>query len=226
MNRVLLCLILAFTTAAVKAQQLVAVTDSLSYLAMGDSYTVGRLMPLAQTFPFLLAAKLNSKGIKTSRPVIVAQNGWRTDELLKAIKDTSIKHTYDFVTLLIGVNNHYQRKPIEVYRTEFKQLLDSAIAYAKGNAIHVIVLSIPDWGATPFATGRNPPKIAAEIDAYNDINKELTKIAGANYINITSLTRDVADSPDIYAPDKLHYSGKMYGWWADKAAAIVKKMIN
>jgi lysophospholipase L1-like esterase len=222
MNRIFLWLVLTIAGKTVMAQQPAPAIDSLSYLAMGDSYTVGRMMPCAQSFPFLLAAKLNNKGIKTSRPAIVAQNGWRTDELLKAIKDTGIKHTCDFVTLLIGVNNHYQKKPIEIYRTEFKQLLDSAITYAKGNAKHVIVLSIPDWGATPFATGRYPPKIAAEIDAYNEINKELTKIAGANYINITGLTRDVADNPEIYAPDKLHYSVIMYGWWADKAVSVVR----
>jgi lysophospholipase L1-like esterase len=201
-------------------------SDSLSYLAMGDSYTVGRMMPAAQSFPYLLVNKLNSKSIKTAQPVVTAQNGWRTDELLNFLKNAKTKHTYDVVTLLIGVNNHYQKKDIEIYRAEFKQILDSAIVFAKGNPKHVVVLSIPDWGVTPFAAFRNAPKITVEIDAYNEINKEITKKAGAVYINVTGLTRDVAAEPDIYAPDQLHYSGKMYGWWADKVASAIRSNLK
>ena len=222
MKKAWLILSVVLCSCQILQAQVVLKTDSLRYLAMGDSYTVGRLMPPAESFPYLLVKKLNSKGIKTARPTLLAQNGWRTDELLSAVKNGHISYDYNFVTLLIGVNNHYQKKDIVVYQVEFKQLLDSAIAFAGRNAKHVIVLSIPDWGVTPFAALRNPPKIAAEIDAYNQLNKELTKQAGATYINITGLTRDVADEPGIMASDQLHYTGKMYGWWADKVASAVR----
>lgn len=193
---------------------------------MGDSYTSGRLVNPDQTFPALLTQKLNNKHIATAKPTVLAREGWRTDELLKAIMDTKPDHRFNFVTLLIGVNNQFQHKDIKTYRSEFKQLLDSAIAIAGGKAGHVIVLSIPDWGVTPFAVTRNPDKIAEEIDAYNAINKDLAKQVGALYINITGLSRDVANDPETLAADQLHPSGKMYNWWADKVAAVIKSALR
>ncbi|RYD87423.1 MAG: SGNH/GDSL hydrolase family protein, partial [Sphingobacteriales bacterium] len=159
--------------------------DSIRYLALGDSYTVGRYVEQSESFPFQLVKKLNDKHILTAQPVLIAQNGWRTDELIKGIEAQAGNAQYDIVTLLIGVNNQYQKKDIDTYRTEFLQLINTAIKLAKGNPKHVFILSIPDWGATPFANGRDQVKIAAEIDAYNEINKLITKTAGSKYIDIT-----------------------------------------
>lgn len=191
-------------------------SDSLHYLALGDSYTVGRYVDRSQSFPYQLAAKLNSKHIATAQPVLIAQNGWRTDELINGIKQQTDNARYDLVTLLIGVNNQYQKKDIETYRKEFAEILNSAIFLAKGNQKHVFVLSIPDWGVTPFANGRNRENIAAEIDAYNAINKKVTKAAGANYINITELSRAASDDKEYVTTDNLHPSAKMYKWWVDR----------
>jgi lysophospholipase L1-like esterase len=200
--------------------------DSLTYLALGDSYTVGRNVVTPQTFPYQLVSKLNSKGFRTKGPVVVAQNGWRTDELLKNLADNKVSKRYNFVTLLIGVNNQYQQKNIEDYRTQFRQLLDSAIVYAGGVAKHVIVISIPDWGVTPFANGRNLQKIATEIDAYNQISKEATQTAGATYVNITGLSRDIADDKETLSIDELHPSAKAYGWWVDRIYPAVKSALK
>lgn len=225
MKQVWLILLVCLLTANVGMGQ-VTTADSLTYLALGDSYTVGRNVATAQTFPYQLVSRLNAKGIKTASPVLIAKNGWRTDEILKNLGDNKVSKRYGFVTLLIGVNNHYQQKNIDDYRTQFAQLLDSAIVYAGGVAKHVIVISIPDWGVTPFANGRNLEKIATEIDAYNQINKDAAKAAGAPYVNITGLSRDIAEDKETLSIDKLHPSGKAYGWWVDKIFPVVKSALK
>lgn len=200
-----------------------AITDSVRYLAMGDSYTAGRFVPTAQSFPYQLVASLQNKGVNVAQPVILAQNGWRTDELLKGIAEHAKTETFDFVTLLIGVNNQYQNKNHDTYQTEFTQVLNSAIIMAKGNPKHVFVLSIPDWGSTPFANGRNLDKISTEIDEYNIINKAVANAAKVHYIDVTSLSRTDGMNTDLVTTDHLHPSARMYSWWVQKLAKEVSK---
>ena len=218
------CFLLAILiSAAGFCQSPKANTDSVRYLALGDSYTVGRFVPTAQSFPYQLTASLCAKSINAATPVVVAQNGWRTDELLKGIGEPAQRGTFDLVTLLIGVNNQYQQKSHDTYQTEFAQILNAAIIMAKGNPAHVFVLSIPDWGSTPFANGRNLDKIAAEIDEYNLINKAIADAAKVHYINLTGLSRTDGTNPDLVTTDRLHPSAKMYSWWIDKIAKEVRK---
>jgi lysophospholipase L1-like esterase len=175
-------------------------------LALGDSYTIGESVPEAERFPNQLARQL---GI--AAPQIIAKTGWTTDELNVAIDAANVTGTYDLVTLLIGVNNQYRGRDAEEYRREFAALLQRAIAFAGGDPGKVIVVSIPDWGVTPFAEGRDRAKIAAEIDRYNAINREEAQRAGARYADITPISR--RNDPALVAPDGLHPSGKQYGEW-------------
>ena len=199
---------------------------TLTYLALGDSYTIGEMVPADQSYPNQVAALLNKKGRHINPPTIIAKTGWRTDELIQGITNANLTQKFDIVTLLIGVNNQYQNKDTAIYHTEFVQLLKTAIDFAKGNKHHVFILSIPDWGVTPFANGRNLEKIAAEINAYNRINKEESKKAGVNYINITSFYRDMGDDPAYLAGDKLHPSGKMYEKWAKLVANAIEGQLK
>jgi lysophospholipase L1-like esterase len=201
-------------------------TDTLTYLALGDSYTVGRLLPAESSYPYQLADRLRSKKFNISTPVVIAKNGWRTDELITGIANSGITSKFDFVTLLIGVNNQFQNRDTAVYRTEFASLLKAAIAFVKDNKRRVFVLSIPDWGATPFANGRNLENIAIQIDVFNNINKDESRKAGVNYIDITSLSRDYADDPSVVTTDKLHPSKKMYGFWVDHLLSRVIKSLK
>src|SRR3954453_11153972 len=150
------------------------------YLALGDSYTIGESVAVADRYPVQLAREL-----KLGEPEIIAKTGWTTDELSAAIDkamDKADPHgPYDLVTLLIGVNNQYRGRSADEYRTQFAGLLQRAIGFAGGNAQHVIVVSIPDWGVTPFAEGRDRAKIAREIDQFNAINREEAKRAGAKW---------------------------------------------
>jgi len=176
------------------------------YLALGDSYTIGEAVAAEQRFPMQLAREL---GI--GEPQIIAKTGWTTDELNAAIDAANVQGTFELVTLLIGVNNQYRGRDAEQYRGEFAALLQRAIGFAGGNAKRVVVVSIPDWGVTPFAEGRDRAQIARDIDRYNAVNRAEAQRAGARYVDITPISR--GGDPSLVAEDKLHPSGTQYTAW-------------
>lgn len=176
------------------------------YLALGDSYTIGESVAESERFPVQLARELG-----LSEPAIIARTGWTTDELSDALDAVRLAGPFDLVTLLIGVNNQYRGRDAEQYRGELAELLQRAIGFAGGDAKKVVVVSIPDWGVTPFAEGRDRAKIAAEIDRYNAVNREEAARAGARYVDITPVSR--GGDPALVAGDGLHPSGKQYGEW-------------
>jgi lysophospholipase L1-like esterase len=196
------------------------------YLALGDSYTIGESVDENQRFPVQLSARLRSDNIDLADPLIIAKTGWTTDELMSSINEKNLTGTYDFVTLLIGVNNQYRGRSIENYREEFKTLLNKAISFAGGDVKKVLVISIPDWGVTPFAKDREADKIAKEIDEFNNINKTESISAGVNYSDITTISRKAKDDATLVAPDGLHPSGKMYTQWVDKFYSDVKNIFK
>lgn len=184
-------------------------------LCLGDSYTIGESVAPTERWPVQLALRLREQGVPVSDPEIIAQTGWTTDELNGAIDEAKPKGPYDLVTLLIGVNNQYRGRGAEEYRQEFRSLLERAIGFAGGRPNRVIVLSIPDWGVTPFAAGRDRGRIAREIDEFNRINKEEARRAWARYVDITPASREAARSPALTAGDGLHPSGEMYRRWVE-----------
>jgi lysophospholipase L1-like esterase len=194
-----------------------------TYLALGDSYTIGESVPAEGSFPYQLATELTKAKYPVSQPDIIATTGWTTNELINAINNSDKKDKkYDIVTLLIGVNNQYRGYNQETYRTEFIQLLNTAIAHANGNKNRVFVVSIPDWGVTPFADGRDRSQIAREIDQFNAINKQETQKVGVAYIDITPISKQAADA-SLNAEDGLHPSAKMYGLWVQELLPVIVK---
>ncbi len=198
-------------------------TSQLTYLALGDSYTIGEAVAQDQSFPYLLSNDLYQQGLNVAAPKIIAKTGWTTGELIAAIKAEALTSKYNLVTLLIGVNNQYRGDSIDIYRTEFKELLQTAIVFANGDVRHVFVVSIPDWGATPYGeqSGRGVLAIAKEIDAFNAVNKEETLKAGISYTDITPASRNAFSDLSLVASDGLHPSGKMYKEWADQLSPSV-----
>ena len=194
-----------------------------SYLALGDSYTIGESLPLKDNFPHQTVDLLRKKGISINDPEIVAKTGWTTDELMDAIAKRTLQSSYDFVSLLIGVNNQYRGRDITIYQKEFEQLLQQAIQFAGGKQHHVFVLSIPDWGATPFAEGKDQAKITREIDLFNASNQKITKQYNVHYIEITAGTREAKKDLSLVAEDKLHPSKKEYAKWAEKLSQAIYK---
>ncbi len=195
--------------------------DTLHYLALGDSYTIGEAVPKAECFPYQLAGWLNAESLNVPPPTIVAATGWTTDNLIDAISRSDIHaKKYDFVTLLIGVNDQYQHLSIDNYQTKFAEVLNTAISFANNDASRVFVLSIPDWGVTPFGNGQEST-VGPDIDRFNAINKSISQKAGVNYLDITDISRMAATDPSLIAPDGLHPSVKMYGLWVGQLAPTI-----
>jgi len=221
MKRIFNLLILLLMQYKIDAQD-----KALTFLALGDSYTIGESVPIYENFPYQTLQLLRKSGIAVQAPEIVAKTGWTTDELMAGIDRTTFEKSYDIVTLLIGVNNQYRGKDPSTYKKEFEQLLNKAIAFAGGKKQHVFVLSIPDWGATPFAASRDRIKIGKEIDLFNSINKKSTDAAGIAYISITEGSREATSNASLVAKDGLHPSGLEYGRWARKLADAILQSIR
>jgi lysophospholipase L1-like esterase len=197
-----------------------------SFLALGDSYTIGESVPIYESFPYQTVQLLRNKGLSVLAAEIMAKTGWTTDELMVGIERTTFEKSYDIVTLLIGVNNQYRGKDPSTYEQEFEKLLNKAIYFAGGNKQHVFVLSIPDWGATPFAASRDRVKIGKEIDQFNAINRKITEKAGIAYVSITEGSREATSNALLVAKDGLHPSGLEYGRWAKKLAEAILQSIR
>jgi lysophospholipase L1-like esterase len=197
-----------------------------SYLALGDSYTIGHNVLPGENFPNQTVQLLKGLGYEFKPAEIVATTGWTTDELENNINNRSFNPPYYIVTLLIGVNNQYRGRPVDEYKPQFENLLKQAIQFAGGKADHVFVLSIPDWGVTPFASGRDRDKIAREIDEYNAANKTISETYKVHYIDITPWTREAANDLSLVAGDGLHPSGKEYKRWAEKLADKIKFLLQ
>jgi lysophospholipase L1-like esterase len=197
-----------------------------SYLALGDSYTIGEQVPMEENFPYQTVKLLRKEKIEISDPVIVAKTGWTTDELAMAVREEGIKESFSIVTLLIGVNNQYRSRELDNYKTELTQLLDQSIVFANGHTQNVFVLSIPDWGVTPFASDRNRKKIAQEINAYNSACQEIALAHRCHHIDITDSTRKNGSNHEYLAEDGLHPSGKEYRVWAERLVPEIIKVLK
>ena len=197
----------------------------IRYLALGDSYTIGESVRESERWPNQLAAKLEEQGIH-AETTIIARTGWTVDELWEGIQVTPPEGRYDLVTLLIGVNDQYRGYPLDGYREDFRFMLGKAIEYAGGDPQHVIVLSIPDWGFTPFAATRETEPISLQIDGFNAVNLEETKSAGAHYVDVTDISHMAMDDFELLAPDRLHPSGKMYSMWVEKVISVALEIVN
>jgi len=202
-------------------------TDSLTYLALGDSYTIGESVEQEQSYPYQLISSLNANfmakksAYKVQSPTIIATTGWTTDNLIAAINQSGITgKKFSFVTLLIGVNDQYQQLSLGNYQVKFAQVLNMAISFANGDVNKVFVISIPDYGVTPFAAGRDSI-IGPEIDAFNAINLAESRKAGVNYLNITGISKQAATNLNLVAPDGLHPSALMYQLWVQQLEPMV-----
>lgn len=197
-----------------------------TYLALGDSYTIGEQVPFEQNFPNQTAQLLRERGIPVADPVIVATTGWTTDELQAAIRERALQEQFSLVSLLIGVNNQYRGRELQNFKEEFTGLLQQAIQFAGGNPRQVFVLSIPDWGVTPFAAERDLLQIAREIDAYNAAAQQIAEVHACTFIEITESTREHGVDPSYLAPDGLHPSEKEYSIWAERLAEQISGSLN
>ena len=192
----------------------------LRYLALGDSYTIGQSVPAADRW----SEQLAQLAPNLQSPRIIAQTGWTTTNLQQAIRQANLPPSYDLVTLLIGVNNQYQGRSLSQYQTEFRDLLGTSIRLAGNRPGRVLVLSIPDWGQSPYAQGLDRARIGLEIDQFNAAARQESEQAGVTFLDITDLTRAAAPDPTQFAPDGLHYSGRQMRQWAERALPFVQAL--
>lgn len=216
----------AITTNTDTGEKMEQEKNKLKYLALGDSYTIGQSVDVALRYPVQIADSLGKRGYLMEAPEIIAVTGWTTSDLKAGIKAANPQGPYDLVSLLIGVNNQYRGMDINNYRKEFGELIDQSIYFAGNDTGRVIVLSIPDWGVTPFASGRDREKIAREIDRYNAVNKEITLSKGIIRIDVTGISRLAEKDATLIAGDDLHPSGKMYTEWVRVAVPEIVKMLK
>jgi len=205
-----------------------APATALSFLALGDSYTIGEGVAENGRWPVQLAAKLREEGIALADPRIIATTGWTTDELAWGIDGAEPLGEWDFVTLLIGVNNQYRGRSAIDFRGEFETLLQRAIRYARGRADRVLVLSIPDWGVTPFVktTQASPAQIALELDAYNAAAQVVCEAHGVAFVDITPVSRERGGQAQMLADDGLHPSASMYTLWTALALPAARTLLQ
>ena len=196
------------------------------FLALGDSYTIGHSVQDSERFPAQTVKLLQAKNISISNLHYIATSGWTTENLLSAINLENPAKNFDIVTLLIGVNDQYQRRDTAGYHAAFSTLLRMAVDLAAGRRSHVFVLSIPDYSATPFVDESSKAQVSAQIDLFNAINKEVTLQNGVTYIDITPATREAANDRSLIANDSLHPSGKEYAVWANMLAPLIKKVLQ
>ncbi|MBN2732453.1 MAG: SGNH/GDSL hydrolase family protein [Balneolaceae bacterium] len=217
-KRIIYCLlpVLLFLNYSCKSQ-----STALSYLALGDSYTIGESVDKKQRWPVQLVDTLRKSGVNISDPRTIAKTGWTTTELKQVIHNASLNPPYDLVSLLIGVNDQYDGLDFETYPERFEYLLNKAIELAGGHPEHVFVVSIPDYSVTPFGQSKNPEKISRELDKYNAINKTIADRLGVGYVNITPGSKKAGADKTLIANDGLHPSGKMYSQWVDEIAPVV-----
>lgn len=198
----------------------------LKYLALGDSYTIGEGVAAEQSWPVQLVNKLRHEDIAIDDPQIIATTGWTSGKLQAAVDKEELKPAYDLVSLLIGVNNQYRKHDMDVFRQEFTSLLQQSIYFARKKPEGVFVLSIPDYGVTPFAAGRNPVEVAREIAAYNELSESICRRFDVRYYNITEISKKAATDITLLADDELHPSGSMYALWVAKIFPDVVKQIR
>lgn len=199
--------------------------SAYTFLSLGDSYTIGESVDESDRWSVQLAGLLRKDGVDIANPDIIARTGWTTAQLQNAIIASGNQKTYSLVSLLIGVNNQYQGLSQTTFRTEFSQLLQTATKFAGNKTSHVTVLSIPDWGASPFGARSERAKITAEIDQFNAIVKDECQKAGIAFVDITPLTRSANGDGSQFADDGLHYSGKQMQLWAQKALPVAKALV-
>jgi acyl-CoA thioesterase I len=222
-------ILFVFLSCKIKVQGDYKVEDmkkSILFLALGDSYTIGESVDKLDRWPMQLRKHLQEKGVEVQEPLIIATTGWTTGELKRGISENVPKGGFDLVSLLIGVNNQYRGYSQEEYRVEFEELLKIAISFAGDEKSKVFVLSIPDWGVTPFAKDRDALKIASEIDSFNSINKEVSQDYGISYFDITPISRHATSDPELIAGDGLHPSGKMYNQWVNLIFEDIYKKVK
>ncbi len=189
--------------------------NNLSFLALGDSYTIGESVIEEERWPNQMVDIALNENLIFNQPDIIAKTGWRSEQLIDTLNKINFIKKFDYVSLMIGVNNQYNLKPIDTFRLDLIKLLNMSIGYSVKRE-NIVLISIPDWGVTPFAEGYDRNRIKQEIDEFNSVIKDIAINNDILYVDVTEISRRALIEKDLIANDSLHPSGKMYLEWAEK----------
>lgn len=218
MHKILLLIILVLLSTGCRTAPETPVTEEMnySYLALGDSYTIGESVEENERWPVQLVYQLRDRGYKVAPPKIIARTGWTTRDLIRNIEsEINVQRDFDLVSILIGVNNQYQGRTTSEYETELREIFRKAINHSRTGEKGVFALSIPDYSVTPFGED-NAEVIAEEIDRFNEIFRRIAEEFGVDFYNITPISREAVTERNLLAADSLHPSGLMYKLWVDQ----------
>ncbi len=198
--------------------------ETMNYLALGDSYTIGEAVPAEENWPNQLVKKLQKEGYSVDRPDIVATTGWRTDELIEAIeKSENLSEKYDLVSLLIGVNNQYQNKDLATYEQDLRKLVSMAIQKSSRGAQGVFLVGIPDYGNTEYAKEKKLTNVAENVEKFNRVASQIAKEYNLPFYPLFSLSQQFFGQPEMFVEDQLHPSERQYAKWVDSFYEQLKK---
>jgi len=218
MKNIILLVLIVIILAACNTPRNTTISEDMdySYLALGDSYTIGEGVPLEQSWPVQLVERLKERGYKVAPPRIIARTGWTTRNLITNIEsEINVQRRFDLVSILIGVNNQYQGRTTTEFEVELEEIFRKAINHSKTKEQGVFALSIPDYGVTPFGA-RNADTIAVQIDRFNGIIRRVAEQYNVDFYNITPISREALVNKNLIARDSLHPSGEMYSAWVDE----------
>jgi lysophospholipase L1-like esterase len=186
-----------------------------SFIALGDSYTIGEGVNQNERWPNQFVDVAYENGVDFDQPIIIAETGWKTYDLLNAINQTNFTKKYDYISLLIGVNNQFNSRPIDEFEEDLNKLMDE-MKRIKKNDGSIIIISIPDWGYTPFGESSDMSDISEQINLFNSSLRKFATTNGLKYVDVTEISRRGINEPDLITNDNLHPSGIMYLEWAKK----------
>jgi len=186
-----------------------------SFIALGDSYTIGEGVNEDERWPNQFVDVAYENGVDFDQPMIIAETGWKTYDLLNAINQTNFTKKYDYISLLIGVNNQFNSRPIDEFEEDLNKLMDE-MKRIKKNDGSIIIISIPDWGYTPFGESSDMSDISEQINLFNSSLRKFATTNGLKYVDVTEISRRGINEPDLITNDNLHPSGIMYLEWAKK----------
>ena len=197
-----------------------------SLLCLGDSYTIGEALPITQSFPYQTIKLLRESGHSFCAPEIIAKTGWTTDELQSALEAHKLLEKYDFVTLLVGVNNQYRGREFIEFKQQYENLLTQAIKLTGNHKRRLILITIPDYSKTPFAVNANQEKIAHEIEVYNSLVKALATQYHVQVLELAALPSSAVEEAKLVAADKLHPSEHQYRIWAEHLTKLITRELS
>ena len=187
----------------------------LTLLALGDSYTIGEGVNEEERWPNQFVKVAYENGIDFLTPRIIAMTGWKTYDLINGIESSNFEKKYDYVALLIGVNNQFNSRSINEFEDDLDNLLIKINNLKKKDG-SVLIISIPDWGSSPYGENMDRNQISTEINTFNNSLKSFANINGLKYVDVTEISRRAINEPNLIAVDNLHPSGIMYLEWAKK----------